>query len=227
MSRDLVYQFSVADAQQWKSADIAVILFNLRFWLCKNLANEHNIHDGQVWTYNTLSAWTELFPWLSADQIRRLLKKLEQSGLLVKGNYSENKFDKTVWYSLKEPEFCLNQPEPPVVVDVANSPHRESEPAASMLRNRRSHPVESPHVTDNKQQISKSVKNNARAENFSLDQIIVNLQTLGLPEKETWYARMKATEYLERFPESQSIADACRYVGNAIEHAWGLEGKTQ
>ena len=73
---------------------------------------------------------------------------------------------------------------------------------------------------------SKSVNNTRVHENFSIDQIMTSLQTLGLPEKETWYARMKASEYVERFPESESVADACRYVGNAIEHALGLEGKT-
>ena len=85
-------------------------------------------------------------------------------------------------------------------------------------------------IPDSKQQIvntkiSKSV-NNARARNFSLDEIVIALHEMGMPQKEDWYAKRKAQEYMERFPSSESVADACRYVVNAIEHAWDIEGKT-
>ncbi len=118
---DKSYSFSVSDAQKWGSADIASILHKIRFWLDKNKANNTHIHDGRVWTYNSAEAFSKLFPWLSSSQIKRLLKKLHDGGLLLKGNHSEDKLKKANWYSLDEPEYIVgapvktpkNAPEPP------------------------------------------------------------------------------------------------------------------
>ncbi len=76
----------------------AVIYQNLSWWCEKNAANEKNIHDGKAWTHNSLRAFEILFPYLSGNQIRTALDKLETSGLIEVGNFNKKAYDRTKWY---------------------------------------------------------------------------------------------------------------------------------
>lgn len=79
----------------------AVIYQNILFWTEKNLVNGRNVKDGKVWTYNSIKAWGELFPYFSPDQIRRALAKLVEAGLIFEGNYNQSAYDRTKWYGVK------------------------------------------------------------------------------------------------------------------------------
>jgi len=80
----------------------AVLIENLRFWLLKNIANKKNFHEGHYWTYNSVKAFAELFPYMSEDSIQRVLKKLEVEGILFTGSFNHNSHDRTKWYRLSE-----------------------------------------------------------------------------------------------------------------------------
>lgn len=95
-----VHVFDVDDAVKY-GVEKAVILQNMRFWLDKNKANGKNLHDGFYWTYNSVDAFLELFPYLkSKGIIQRLLKSMEDEGLLLVGNYNKKGYDRTKWYSM-------------------------------------------------------------------------------------------------------------------------------
>lgn len=76
----------------------AVIYQNIVWWCEKNAANKKHIHDGRAWTYNSMKAFETLFPYLSGKQIRTALDKLEQSGLILSGNFNVSGYDRTKWY---------------------------------------------------------------------------------------------------------------------------------
>lgn len=80
----------------------AIILQNLAYWIEHNRANETNFHDGRYWTYNSVKAFAELFPYLTDKQIRGALKKLEEGGMILVGNYNKSAYDRTRWYALSE-----------------------------------------------------------------------------------------------------------------------------
>jgi len=82
----------------------AILYENISFWIQKNKANGKHLHDGLYWTYNSTRAFSELFPYLSEDQISRGLKKLEEANLIVRGNYNETKYDRTSWFAI--PQIC-------------------------------------------------------------------------------------------------------------------------
>lgn len=77
----------------------AVLINHFSFWIAKNKANKKNYFEGRYWTYNSNKALAELFPYVSESQIRRALDKLVSIGVLVKGNFSVNSYDRTLWYS--------------------------------------------------------------------------------------------------------------------------------
>ncbi len=92
------HSFNIEDAKSY-GVNCAVILENIRFWVAKNKANDKHNYDGKYWTYNSIPAFQELFPYLSYDQIRRAIEKLVDAGEIEKGNYNENPYDKTAWYT--------------------------------------------------------------------------------------------------------------------------------
>ena len=95
----MMHQFCPVVAKEF-GVNIAIFLQNLAFWTQKNLANEKHVYDGYCWTYNTLDAFTELFPYFTKDQIRTIIDKSFEKRLIVKGNYNKIKQDRTIWYAL-------------------------------------------------------------------------------------------------------------------------------
>jgi len=77
----------------------AVIFQNILWWAEKNAANNKHFHDGLWWTYNSVSAFADLFPYLTGKQIRTALTKLEDDGLLVSGSFNKSAYDRTKWYA--------------------------------------------------------------------------------------------------------------------------------
>ena len=80
-------------------ADVAIFVHNIVYWVEKNAANGVNFYDGRYWTYNSASALCKLYPLWSKDQIKRLIKKCVDLGVILTGNYNENKRDRTQWYT--------------------------------------------------------------------------------------------------------------------------------
>lgn len=95
------YSFSVDDAVKY-GAEEAIILLNLRYWIDKNKANEKHFYNGKYWTYNSVKAFCELFPFWSAKQIRRILESLKEKGAIETGNFNNSPYDRTIWYCLAE-----------------------------------------------------------------------------------------------------------------------------
>jgi hypothetical protein len=89
----------------------AIMYSNLQFWCAHNQANGQHFHDGRFWTYNSHEAFTILFPFWTEKQIRRVLRKLEDSGYIKVGNYNRKRYDKTKWYSTDCPNGQMEVPE--------------------------------------------------------------------------------------------------------------------
>jgi len=77
----------------------AIIYENIIFWCIKNKANDKNKHDGKYWTYNSVRAWREIFPYMSDSQIKTALKKLKDALLIEVGEHNSIPYDRTRWYS--------------------------------------------------------------------------------------------------------------------------------
>ena len=78
----------------------AIMLEHIDFWCTKNKANGRNFHDGYYWTYNSVKAFKEIYPYMSEKAIRTALDKLKGGGYIVTGTYNEKPYDKTKWYAV-------------------------------------------------------------------------------------------------------------------------------
>ena len=106
-NKSQVHHFNVEDAKMY-GVDKAVILSNLRFWLNLNKIKDvkANKHDGYYWVYNTAKDLSDLLPYFTKSKVQRLLKQLEDDGVILVGNYNKVKYDRTRWYSM--PEYSIN-----------------------------------------------------------------------------------------------------------------------
>jgi len=63
---------------------------------------KRNFKDGRTWNYCTRAELAAQFPFLTSDQVRRLLEKLIKLKILKVGNYNKQKGDKTNWYAFED-----------------------------------------------------------------------------------------------------------------------------
>lgn len=95
----MIHSFDVDMATKYGLLE-SILFYNISYWVQKNQANEKNFFDGDYWTYNSTSAFSKLFPYTSKRKIEIALKNLRDNGLIKTGNYNENKYDRTLWYSI-------------------------------------------------------------------------------------------------------------------------------
>jgi hypothetical protein len=95
------HSFDVGIATKY-GLNVAIVLNHIAFWVQKNQANEKHFHDGRYWTYNSIKAFQVLFPYWSFKQMRLILDKLKETGLVITGNYNETGYDQTQWYALSD-----------------------------------------------------------------------------------------------------------------------------
>jgi len=120
----MIHSFDVDIATE-HGVECAIMLANIEFWVAKNKANRKHFHKGRYWTYNSIKAWAELFPYWSSDKVRRVLERLEERGLVVSDNFNSSGYDRTKWYTLSC-DSCQ--------IDLANLPNGSGESAKSLIR---------------------------------------------------------------------------------------------
>lgn len=97
----MIHMFDVEVAEM--VGIIAAVLFqNIAYWCQHSCANGTNYYEGRYWTYNSIKAFRDMFPYLSKSQVDTALKKLIDAGMIVRGNFNKSTYDRTMWYALTE-----------------------------------------------------------------------------------------------------------------------------
>jgi hypothetical protein len=138
------HHFTVEIAKEY-GINCAILLDNFIYWQKENEANKRNFHDGRYWTYNTVKAFTEMFPYLSTQNIRTAIGKLMDAGLIISGEYSGDPYDHTKWYSVTEKGMQFYQ------IDLLAATNLELLPATNrIVSSNKSHDIQIENNTDNK-----------------------------------------------------------------------------
>ncbi len=98
------HSFDIHVATEYKSTDIAILIWHFHYWIMKNKRMNRNQIEGRTWTYQTYEEITSAFPYWSRDQIKRLLKKAIELKILIKNNFNSHKYDQTMWYAFENEE---------------------------------------------------------------------------------------------------------------------------
>lgn len=76
----------------------AILLQQLHYWMKETTSGIS--HDNRRWIYNTLDGWREQFPFMSESTIKRGFSSLKRMGIVLVEKLSEDKHDKTNYYSI-------------------------------------------------------------------------------------------------------------------------------
>jgi hypothetical protein len=80
--------------------EAALVLHQIHYWVNINRTAKKNYRDGYFWTFNTFTSWKKDFPFWSVSTIKRIVKKLEDDGLIIAGRYNLSNIDRTKWYRI-------------------------------------------------------------------------------------------------------------------------------
>ena len=173
------HHFNVEVAKEC-GVNASILFTNIYFWVEHNRANGANFHDGAYWTFNSMKAFSELFPYLSQKQINTALKKLEDEKLIATGNYNKLPFDRTKWYSVTKKGYSVMQKgEIPIDQKVdMHLPEKSNEilPPGQMTFSPEGEPIPDINTDEKTNMINiKKERKKGKQEQTNYDQIINNL----------------------------------------------------
>lgn len=104
----MTHTFKIALAKMY-GIEEAILIHNFYHWITENKANDRNFYDGRFWTFNSQKAYADLFPYLNEGKIKRTINNLIEKGILMKGNYNVNQYDRTNWYAFTDEGLSIVQ----------------------------------------------------------------------------------------------------------------------
>lgn len=104
----ITHSFDTGVALKTKSLEAAIIYNHLDYWLRHNALTGQNFRDGKIWVYLSHKQISQYFGYMSIQQVQRALEKLLECGLIVKGNFNKNPFDRTTWYTYSDENLQRN-----------------------------------------------------------------------------------------------------------------------
>jgi len=158
----MIHQFDTEIAKEVGILS-AVIFSNIQHWIEKNATNERHYHDGRYWTYNSMKAFQEQFPYVSHRQIETALIKLKDADLIMTGNYNAMQRDRTLWYALTDKAISISQNCEMHFTKMCNPFHKNVKPLPD-------------NKPDNKQQIYKD--NRVDSEKSTLESNKINYKEI-------------------------------------------------
>jgi hypothetical protein len=80
-----------------KSADAAIVLQQVHYWLSKKGGK---IIDGVHWIHNTYEQWLEQFPWLTKWRIRKVFYSLRETEILKFAQHDQRQYKRRGYYTI-------------------------------------------------------------------------------------------------------------------------------
>jgi hypothetical protein len=99
MNTKSAHAFNVDEATKY-GVEKAILLQHIRFWCTQNKGKDTHEHDGYVYMYQSAHDMQKHYPYWSRQKISRLLRDMEEQGLIKSGNFNRVQYDQTKWYTI-------------------------------------------------------------------------------------------------------------------------------
>lgn len=87
----------------------AIIFNHIVYWLRQNASKKDaEAIEGKFWMYETQKEMSEFLGYMTLDEVKKAIVKLLDHGLLIKGNFNKNPFDRTNWYTVYDQGLITN-----------------------------------------------------------------------------------------------------------------------
>lgn len=107
-------------------SNAATFINRLDYWLQQGYGE---LHNNKRWIFNTYQQWSDQLPWLSVDQIKRIIRKLKDDGILLIERLKRHQWRQVNYYTLNYDR----------IAEILSEPNAES-----IRRNRRIDQAKSP-----------------------------------------------------------------------------------
>lgn len=90
--------------------DPAIFINYLQFWITLNAKHHRKLacRDGRVWSFSSAqNIHNKYLRMYHPQKIKRLINKLTEEGVIMKGNYNKLGFDKTLWLAFVDEDLYL------------------------------------------------------------------------------------------------------------------------
>ena len=118
------HSFLLEDAKEYGTS-AAVILYHLRYLQQSKADKDHPTHEEKHWVNYTYEALSVTFPYLSVDQLKRIMKKLTDSGTVVKEHLHKQRFNRELYWHVVTSDIALS--------DNAESPYDHNAESPDVL----------------------------------------------------------------------------------------------
>ncbi len=103
----MTHSFNTVIARKY-GIEEAIILHDIYYWCLQNKkrnvnGNVSNV-DGKFryWTFNSVRAFEEIYDYMNAPKIKRVLHHLLEENLIIVDKFNKKNYDRTNWYSVTE-----------------------------------------------------------------------------------------------------------------------------
>lgn len=208
------HSFNIDIAQKY-GIEEAIIIENLQYWILQNQANNTNFHDGYYWTFNSSEAFAKLFPYMSAQKIKRILKKLEDKNVLKTGNYNKAKYDRTKWYAIIDEWVisCYKLPNPTTEAIVQNCTMDSSKMNNGLFKNVPPIPDINPDINPNEKPTT-SHEDGMASHNDNICFVIMMSYEHIFKEKHRAVSKSYDWEILQKFTRDELRDAMIEYMSN-------------
>ena len=81
----------------------AIVYNHIIYWIRINAhKKDAEMIEGKYWMYETQKEMSDFLDYMSFEEVKKAVVKLLDAGLLIKGNYNKNPFDRTAWYTVPD-----------------------------------------------------------------------------------------------------------------------------
>lgn len=182
----------------------AILLQHIFYWIEKNKLNNKHYYDEKYWTYNSMKAFVEMFPYATNRKIQLALDRLIDNGLLECGNYNQTTFDRTKWYAITQYGYSILQNVKSIQQNVKPIPNiitnKKEIDNNKLLSTKKS--FEKPTLEE-VETYCKERKNNINAEKF-IDYYDSNGWKVGKNSMKDWKAAIRTWEQNEKEKQVKS-----------------------
>lgn len=128
------HSFDTAHAAEYGLIE-AILISNFQFWITKNQANEMHNYNDRTWTYNSVKALQELFPYVGIKQVRNALANLVELKVLVRDNFNTRGTNHTLWYAFADEIKFIGNPaiRPKGQIDCAERANRLGQKGKTLI----------------------------------------------------------------------------------------------
>lgn len=97
-----VHSYNVEIAIEY-GIEEAILIHHFAYWIGEHVANGIDLHEGRFWSFDKTDALYAVLPeFKNKKKIEYFINKLVDKDILMKGNFNNVKFDRTLWYTFTD-----------------------------------------------------------------------------------------------------------------------------